>query len=88
MAPVARLIVEIALAPTDPKAAYATPVTPEMSNPTPKALIGKPRGPMVKSWPVFGDTGVPVGEPCLTRLSIPSSIPNSVVDPAPAKLLV
>ena len=37
MAPVARLIVEIALAPTDPKAAYATPVTPEMSNPTPKA---------------------------------------------------
>jgi hypothetical protein len=60
------------------------PVTPETSKEASEDAT--PRGPIVKSCPVFGDTGEPPTDPCRTRMSRPGSMPKSVVDGAPAVL--
>jgi hypothetical protein len=47
-----------------------------------------PRGRRLVSCPVFGETGVPPDDPCTTPMSRLESMPNRVVEVAPAKFSV
>src|SRR5436190_379434 len=67
--------------------AVAVPVVPEMSNPA-RFVVAVVSPPMVNSCPALGETGTPPGDPCRARTDRRESISYSVVELAPATLLV
>src|SRR5947207_2278193 len=88
----AAVVVTVGVAGADARAgvvreAYAVPGVPEMSNPA-RFVVAVVSPPMVNSCPALGETGTPPGDPCRARTDRRESISYSVVELAPATLLV